>query len=503
MADQMDQRIERCLNDLKNNGLLTDIGGEWGKLPDDCTLKSDSRTVGPGDIFACVTGQHADGHQFIDQVLQAGAACLIVQHPVAGLPIPWIQVTDVRAAMGYVAAALYGEPAEKLKMFAVTGTQGKSTTSYMIRSILKSCGYKCGLLGTIIYDDGERTELADRTTPESDEVQRFLKRMYDNGCQACSMECSSHGIVQGRINGCTYDGAVFTNLTPEHLDFHKTMENYFNAKAELFRSFLKTDGAAAINTSGEYGQRLAREFPDAMTWAAEAPARLRAERITLGADGGEFDLILDGRRIDRVRIPLTGHFNVENALGAAAVCLAKGCDEKKVTEGLRNMPQVPGRMERLALENGVRVIIDYAHTADSLSALLQALRPLAGGRLVSVFGHGGDRFEGHRPLLGKAAAAYANRIFVTMDNPRTEDPEKIARQIVEGIRAVRADSCWSIDLPRSAAIKKALDWCRSGDLLVISGKGPEPYLEINGVKYPYSDKSIVEQWAGEKGMSIR
>lgn len=503
MVEQMDRRIERCLNDLKNSGLLTDIGGEWGKLPDDCTLQSDSRTVGPGDIFACVIGLHADGHQFIDQALKAGAACFIVQHPVAGLPVPWIQVTDVRAAMGYVAAALYGEPAEKLKMFAVTGTQGKSTTSWMIRSILQTCGYKCGLLGTIIYDDGEKSVLADRTTPESDAVQRFLKQMVDNGCQACSMECSSHGIVQGRINGCTFDGAVFTNLTPEHLDFHKTMENYFNAKAELFRRFLKKNGSAAVNTADEYGRRLAEEFPEAMTWSVEAPARLRAEQISLGSDGSEFDLILDGRRVDRVHIPLTGRFNVENALGAAAVCLAQGCDEKKVVEGLSSMPQVPGRMERLTLGNGVRVIIDYAHTADSLSALLQALKPLAGGRLVSVFGHGGDRFEGHRPLLGRAAAAYANRIFVTMDNPRTEDPEKIARQIVAGISSVRADNCWSIDLPRDAAIKKALDWCRSGDLLVISGKGPEPYLEINGVKYPYSDKSVVEQWAAEKGLSIR
>ncbi len=499
----MDQRIERCLNDLKKNGLLSDIGGEWSILPDDCTLKSDSRTVGPGDIFACVPGLHADGHQFIEQVLKSGAACLIVQHPVSGLPIPWIQVTDVRAAMGYVAASLYGEPAEELKMFAVTGTQGKSTTSYMIRSILQSCGLKCGLLGTIVYDDGGASELADRTTPESDEVQRYLRRMVNNGCRACSMECSSHGIVQGRISGCRYDGAVFTNLTPEHLDYHKTMEGYFNAKAQLFRHFMKEGGVIAPNVSGPYGRRLAQEFPEAMTWAPEGGARLVASHIRTGADGSRFDLLLDGRKIDSVSIPLTGSYNVENALGAAAVCLASGCDEKKVVEGLRNMPQVPGRMERLTLENGVRVIIDYAHTADALSALLQALKPLAGGRLVSLFGHGGDRFAGHRPLLGKAAARFADRIFVTMDNPRTEDPRKIADQIVEGIESVRTDSCWSVDLPRDAAIEKALDWCRPGDLLVISGKGPEPYLEINGVKYPYSDRGVVERWASKKGVSIR
>jgi len=498
----MDQRVERGLADLKRAGLLTDIGGDWSKLPAECALKSDSRQVGPGDIFACVAGDHVDGHQFIGQALAAGVSCLLVQRPVGEVSIPWIQVKNVRAAMGFLAAALFDEPAEKMKMFAVTGTQGKSTTSYMIRSILQSCGIKTGLLGTIVYDDGNKAELADRTTPESDEVQLFLKRMVDNGCQACSMECSSHGIVQGRLSGCTFDGAVFTNLTPEHLDFHGTMENYFAAKRELFRAYLKRGAAIAPNAKSEYGRRLAEEFPGAMTWALEAPARLTGTNVSLSSDGGEFDLSLDGRRISRVRIPLTGSYNVENALGAAAVCLAAGCDESKVVAGLENMPQVPGRMERIALENGVRVIIDYAHTADSLEALLSTLRPLAGHRLVSLFGHGGDRFAGHRPLLGQAAAKKADRIFITMDNPRTEDPRAIAEQIAAGVKEVRADDCWSIDLPRDAAIFKALDWCEKGDLLVLSGKGPEPYLEINGVKHPYSDKGTVEAWARERGVRI-
>ncbi len=499
----MDRRLKRGLEDLKNAGLLTDIGGDWNKIPADCTLKSDSRTVGPGDIFACVVGLHADGHRFIEQVLKAGVSYLLIQRPVPGLPIPWIQVTDVRSAMGYLAAALNEEPSEKMKMFAVTGTQGKSTTSYMMRSILQNCGVKCGLLGTIIYDDGATVELADRTTPEGSEIQQFLKNMVDNGCQACSMECSSHGIVQGRLSGCVYDGAVFTNLTPEHLDFHGTMENYYEAKAALFRKYLKPGAAVAPNVASEYGRRLAAKFPKAMTWALESPARLQGTNVKLDIDGSEFDLLLDGRKMGRVHIPLAGRYNVENALGAAAVCLAEGCDERKVAEGLALMPQVPGRMERLNLDNGVRVIIDYAHTADSLKALLETLRPLTEGRLVSLFGHGGDRFAGHRPLLGRAAAQKADRIFVTMDNPRTEDPVEIAEQIVAGVKEVRADDCWSVELPRDAAIRKALGWCRRGDLLVLSGKGPEPYLEINGVKYPYSDRSVVENWAGERGVKIR
>lgn len=499
----MDHRIARGLATLMQSGLLLDIGGDWTGLPADCTLKSDSRTVGPGDIFACVTGLHSDGHRFIPDVLRAGAVGLLIQSPQRDLPVPWILVKDVRAAMGYLAAALKDDPTEKLKMFAVTGTQGKSTTSYMVRSILQSCGMKCGLLGTIIYDDGEKTVLADRTTPESDGIQRFLSRMVENGCQACSMECSSHGIVQGRLSGCRYDGAIFTNLTPEHLDFHKTMENYFDAKATLFRSFLKPNGVIAVNVGNAYGRRLAEEFPNAVTWAVDGPARLQARNVRLDIDGGEFDLSFDGKEIARVRIPITGRFNVENAAGAAALLLAWGCDEKGVVRGLEELPQVPGRMERLNVDNGVRVIIDYAHTADSLHALLEALKPLARGRLISLFGHGGERFEGHRPLMGKTAGELADYVFVTMDNPRTEDPRRIAEQIVAGIKEVRDDDCWSIELPRDAAIKKALDTCRSGDLLVLSGKGPEPYLEINGVKYPYSDKSVVEEWVREKGMKVQ
>ncbi len=498
----MDYRIERALKDLEQNGLLVSIGGEWSDLPADCTLKSDSRTIGSGDIFACVCGLHSDGHAFIPQAIAGGAVGLIVQKKIS-VPLPWICCKDVRAAMGYVAAALNGEPAETLKMFAVTGTQGKSTTSYMVRSILQSCGVKCGLLGTIVYDDGASAELADRTTPESDGIQNFLKRMVDNGCQACSMECSSHGIIQGRISGCRFDGAIFTNLTAEHLDFHGTMENYFDAKATLFRKLLKNEGVIAPNVGNFYGRKLAEEFQSAVTWGIEVPARVRGENIKLDTGGGEFDLSFDGRKIGHVKVPLTGKYNLENALGAAALCLAWGCDEKKIIEGLENIPQVPGRMERLDLENGVRVIIDYAHTADSLEAILQALKPLAKRRLVSVFGHGGERFEGHRPLLGRAAGKIADRIFVTMDNPRREDPVKIAAQIVEGIKKVRSDNCWQVVLPRKAAVRKALDFCKSGDLLVLSGKGPEPYLEIGGVKHPYSDKEAVIEWARKKGMKVR
>ena len=496
----MDSRIERAVSCLKKAGLLIDLGGDWDTLSETCSLKSDSRMVRPGDIFACVCGLHFDGHDFIDKVMKGGASGLIVQRPVRGLPVSWIQVEDVRAAMGYVAAELEDEPAQKLKMCAVTGTNGKSTTSCMIRSILNACGLKCGLLGTIVYDNGAQAVLADRTTPESSQVQEFLSEMVKNGCAACSMECSSHGLVQGRLSGCLFDGAVFTNLSPEHLDFHGDMEGYFSAKARLFRNYLKPDAVLSVNAQSPYGRRLIEEFPQAVSWALDGEARLRARSAEFSLDGSEFDLTFDGKFMGRAHIPLSGRFNVENALGAAALCLGMGCEESKVLEGLRDIPQVPGRMERLNLENGVRVIIDYAHTAEALRVLLGTLRPLVQGRLVSLFGHGGDRFAGHRPLLGAAAAEFADKIFLTMDNPRTEDPLKIAGEIAEGIRSARQDDCFSIVMPREAAIKAALDWCEPGDLLVLSGKGPEPYLEINGVKHPYSDKGAVENWMAEKGV---
>lgn len=496
----MDKRIVRCLDDLRKSGLLSDIGGDWN-LPDDCSLKCDSRTVGPGDIFACVPGLHSDGHDFIGDVLTKGAGGLIIQRPIYGLQIPWIEVKDVRAAMGFIAASLYNEPTFALKMYGITGTQGKSTTNYIVRNILESAGLKCGMLGTSSYYDGKKEFPADRTTPESAVVQSYLKSMVENGCHACTMECSSHGIVQGRLCGCKYDGAVFTNLTPEHLDFHHTMENYFAAKCALFKSYLKPEGKIAPNVSNEYGRRVAQMFPSSITWGVEVPARVQGLNLDLETSKSEFDLTFDGVKVARVNLPLIGKFNVENALGAAAICLATGIDGESVVKGLEKLPQVPGRVEKLMLENGVCVIIDYAHTADSLRTLLLSIHPLVKGRLACVFGHGGDRFKPHRRLLGRAAAEFANRIFVTEDNSRFEDPVAIALEIAAGIKEVRTGG-WSIEIPRSLAIEKALDWCKRGDVLVISGKGAEPYIEKNGTKYQYSDKAAVENWAHKKGLCV-
>lgn len=504
----MDKRLAQGLQALDDAGFLLEVRGQCDNLSSESRVKSDSRRLEKGDLFACVSGQKFDGHSFVPAAVQQGAAGFLVERPVdASFQIV---VSNVRAAMGHMAAALANRPTDRLTMMAVTGTNGKSTSSYMIRSIMEHCGVKTGLVGTVVYHDGERVCPADRTTPESPELQLLLEQMVSHHCGGCVMETSSHGIEQGRINGCLYDGALFTNLTPEHLDYHGTMEAYFKAKTQLFKKYLKPGGVAAVNLGDPWGYRLAQQLPSVVGWCLEregqgrdvspenlSSLRLMARNLVLRANGNQFQLFFDGADLGTVHLPMPGWFNVENALGAASLCLASGFAPQEVCSGLEAMPQVPGRMERLVLSNGVVVVIDYAHTAEALECLLGALRPLT-KRLVSLFGHGGDRFQGHRLRLGQVASRHADLVWVTMDNPRTEDPASIASQIVEGLD-VSTDR--RVVINRSDAIGQALEDCGSGDLLVISGKGAEPYLEIRGVKHPYSDRSVVERWASKKGVS--
>ncbi len=498
----MDGRIQEILAILKDAGLLVAFGGHWESWQGSGRLVHDSRELKPGDLFACVVGGRFDGHSLMDQARERAISALMVQRKPATDQVPWIQVTDVRRTMGFCAAVLEGWPAKKLQMVGVTGTNGKSTSSYMLRSILQS-GAPWGLMGTVVYHDGVTAVLADRTTPENVEVQALLARMVANGCGGCVMECSSHGLDQGRLAGCLFDGVLFTNLTPEHLDYHGDMELYFQAKLKLFTDYCKDGAAMAVNVDDPYGQRIAQAFPEAMTWGLGPQARLRAMEPTMELDRSSFYLMLDGAPLGRATIPLTGTYNVANGLGAAALALAMGLDISQILRGLEKMPQVPGRMERLNLATGAAAIIDYAHTPEALDKLLGALRPLVKGRLISLFGHGGDRFKVHRSLLGQVAARWGDGIFITMDNPRTEDPQAIAKDIAAGVEAAPRKTSYSIILPRDEAIFQALDNSGDGDVVVLSGKGPEPYLEIQGVKYPYSDRETVITWAEKRGVQWR
>jgi UDP-N-acetylmuramoyl-L-alanyl-D-glutamate--2,6-diaminopimelate ligase len=401
--------------------------------------------------------------------------------------------------MGELASLVYGEPASKLLMVGVTGTNGKSTTSYILRSILQATGVKSGLLGTIVESDGAREHDAERTTPESCDIQRHLAAMVKNKCGACVMETSSHGLQSGRLDGCRFDVVVFTNLNPEHLDFHKNMENYFQAKRLLFTKYSREGRIAAVNADDPYGARLLKEFPDARGFRFS-----HASNVELNMDGSSF--IIQESAVQGggghtpplpLKSPLVGKFNVTNVLAAVAA-LRGQFDDALIAKGVAEIPQVPGRLEKHRVPNGACCVIDFAHTPEALCNILSVARGFCTGKLISIFGHGGGRYPSNRPVLGAVAASLADLILVTMDNPRDEDPALIADSIVQGIenqnKAKGKGTRYQVILNRKEAISTALCIAGPNDVLVVSGKGPEKFLTIKDRKIPYSDAEAVEEW---------
>lgn len=467
-------------------------------------ITGDSRESTPCSVFCCIRGEKKDGHEFAPSAVERGASMLLAEREVP-VNVPQIISQEVRRDMGRLASIIYGDPSSKMLMFAVTGTNGKSTTTWMIRHILQSAGIRTGLFGTIVYSDGVNERDAGRTTPESCEIQRSLSRMVENGCGACVLEASSHGLSFGRLEGCSFDGAVFTNLSEEHLDYHKTLEAYFAAKMILFRDYMKQKWVAAANVDDTYGKRVGEFFPRNVSYFGSGERYgdgVRATRIRNSLAGAEFSVSIpeSGEEIP-VSLPLPGRFNVYNALGAITLLKSFITDIHAVTGALRTMPQVPGRLEKYYLSNGVCVIIDFAHTPTALKNVLAELRALCGGSLFAVFGHGGERFEANRFSLGAVAAEFADRIIVTMDNPRSEDPEKIAMQILEGVTSGGNPPETSVVIQRKDAIRTALDEAGAGDVVAITGKGPEKYLHIGSDFIPYSDKQAVLEWTVEKGLT--
>lgn len=467
-------------------------------------MSSDSRQIGPGGLFCCIRGENADGHDFAPSAADRGAAALLTDH-ILPLDIPQIVSGDVRRDMGRLADILYGEPSEKLLLLAATGTNGKSTTVWMLRHLLKAIGIRTGLFGTILHSDGLREREADRTTPESWEIQRDLAAMVENGCGACVMEASSHGLMLGRLEGCRFDGAVFTNLSEEHLDYHGTLEDYFLAKERLFSSFMKPLWHGGANGDDPWGRRIRSLHPENILAFGLESALLdvRGEGVALSIAGSEFFLVTPrGGEKTYLSLPLPGRFNVYNALGALSLLLSFFPNQRKeLAEAMKSMVQVPGRLEKYFFSNGVTVIIDFAHTPSALKNVLGELRTMCPGKLVSVFGHGGERFEPNRPALGRNAASLADRVIITMDNPRGESPQKIADQILEGVHFEGKPVDVRIILDRKKAVRTALDEARRGDVVVLSGKGPEKYLVIGGDKIPYSDRGEVLSWAHDRGVT--
>ena len=452
---------------------------------------SDSRDVKPGTLFACIKGEKSDGHEFVKKAEANGACALLCEHEVNDSDLPQIIVERVRGFLGEVASLVYDNPSDKLLMVGITGTNGKTTTTYITRRILQSAGMRVGLLGTIVESDGITEKEADRTTPESCIVQRQLHNMVKNGCSACVMETSSHGLYLGRLKGALYDVPVFTNLYPEHLDFHINMENYFEAKKLLFTHYTKKNFIGAVNHDDPYGKRLLAEFPDNLRgFGLNEGAFSRVIESNTSLNGTELVISMNGFDSLRLHSPLVGAFNIMNTL-CAVTAMRGRVDDRAIIEGVANVPQVPGRLERIDLPNGACVFVDFAHTPSALKSVLGTIRSLSGNdrKIISMFGHGGGRYQQNRPELGKAASEFADELIITSDNARDEDPAEIAKAIAGG-----ASIPYKIITDRPEAVNFGLDSLKKGDILVITGKGPERFITIKDKKIPFNDAEAVKAW---------
>jgi len=464
-------------------------------------LAYDSRRVQSGALFFCVRGYQSDGHDFAAQAVARGAAALVVEQPL-GLGVPEVVVASARAAMGPAAARFYGDPSAELSVVGVTGTNGKTTTAFLLRALLEagdrdSAGGGCGLLGTVKSVIGGVERPVTRTTSEAIDLQADFRMMLDGGDRACAMEVSSHALELGRVDDVHFAAAVFTNLTQDHLDFHETMEDYFQAKRRLFTP---APGVSVVNVGDSYGRRLAEEIDGVCTFAVgEQQADYRATDLRCDFGGCRFTLRTPADVRDLV-LPLAGRFNVANALGALAAAHLLGGELDVLVTALERGVRVPGRMEVVDEGQDFAVLVDYAHTPDSLENVLGAARELTGtgeqgpGRVVCVFGAGGDRDRGKRPLMGEIAARMADVVVITSDNPRSEDPEAIISEILAGTaRAAQLARMRPIEsiVDRKEAISQAIADARTGDVLVIAGKGHEQGQELaDGRKLPFDDVSV-------------
>jgi UDP-N-acetylmuramoyl-L-alanyl-D-glutamate--2,6-diaminopimelate ligase len=459
-------------------------------------IVNDSRQVKPGFLFVAVRGGRLDGHRFLPQAEASGASALVVEDAtaVATARVPVIVVPDSAFAYSLLLENFYDYPARSLRLLGVTGTNGKTSTAYILRELLKAFGKRCGLISTVEYDNGRDCVIAERTTPEPAILQRLFREMVDHGCEYAVMEVSSHSLSQSRTGSARFAGTVFTNLTGDHLDYHGDMESYFQAKRRLFLDLLAPDGIMSVNLDDPYGARLFEEFRDARRCfgygrGTDAFTPIRRTASTL--DGTEMDLTVAGHVLSATT-NLIGEFNAYNIAGAAT--LAIGLNLAPPEEIFRMFGHrrisVPGRLESYGLPNGARAFIDYAHTDDALEKALVALRPVTPGVLVVVFGCGGDRDRTKRPRMGRVAASLADRIVVTSDNPRSEEPDAIIADILTGSPDVARDRTKVIS-DRTEAVRAALAGRSPGDAVLIAGKGHENYQEIAGRRIDYTDQSVV------------
>jgi UDP-N-acetylmuramoyl-L-alanyl-D-glutamate--2,6-diaminopimelate ligase len=451
-------------------------------------LAYDSRSVTDGALFFCVRGERVDGHELARVALERGAVALVVEREL-DVRAPQLVVPDSRAAMAVAADVFFGEPTKELEVAGVTGTNGKTTTAFLLQSALEAAGHRAGLVGTVEWRVGGERRPAPFTTPEAIDLQRLFREMLDRGDRSVALEASSHGAALKRLDRVRFDALVFTNLTQDHLDLHGTMEEYFLAKKSLFAG--AQPPPAAVNVDGEWGVRLAESLADAhrapvVTFGLDERAEIRPEDLELGPEGSRFRAA--GIEIETA---LPGMFNVANALGAVAAGVLLDLDEDALAAGIAEVRVVPGRFERVDEGQPFTVLVDFAHTPDSLEIVLRAARDLAAGRVLVVFGAGGDRDRGKRPLMGAVAAAGSDVAIVTSDNPRSEDPLAIIADIVQG-----TGTDVEIDPDRRSAIERALGLAEPGDVVVIAGKGHEQGQDVGGTVQPFDDRTVAREALG-------
>ncbi len=466
-----------------------------GSLDTEITgLAYDSRKAGPGIAFVAIRGTHADGHAYIPKAIELGAATIIAeQAPPEDCTTPWIHVRHSRIALAQAAAALNGHPARSLTIAGVTGTNGKTTTAFLVHHLFNTAQLRSGLLGTVFYDLGGQHVPATHTTPESLEIQGLLAQMRDNGCRACAMEVSSHALDQDRVYGLPFAAAIFTNLTQDHLDYHGTMEKYFEAKVRLFEmAAAEIRSALVINGDDAWGRKLIERFQHTgrvTRFGFGVQNEFRAINVRYDLTGTTFELEARGRSF-LVRLPLIGDFNVYNTLGALAAAHGVGLNLREAVQNMQKAPQVPGRLERVSENSRFHVFVDYAHTPDGIVNALKTVRALRPRRIITVFGCGGDRDRGKRPKMAAAAEEGSDICVLTSDNPRTEDPEQILNDAKTGFTRPKNHA---IIADRREAIRVALEGAWEGDIVLIAGKGHEDYQDIKGKKHPFDDRKVARQ----------
>jgi UDP-N-acetylmuramoyl-L-alanyl-D-glutamate--2,6-diaminopimelate ligase len=499
--------IEQLLRALRRNVVFDEgvLSAGRNAMQQTCTgVTHDSRRVTPGSVFVALRGLKVDGAAFAEQAIASGAAVIVSERPASADGVPWVVVPDARLALAHLAADFNGHPSHHLQVIGITGTNGKTTTGYLVSAILDAAGMKPGLMGTVLYRLGDRDFEARRTTPEAPDVQGYMREMLESGCRACVMEVSSHALALRRVDGIRFAAGIFTNLTRDHLDFHSGMDDYFAAKRRLFE-MLADDAPAVINMDDPRGASLVDVVNRPVTYGLMKGANVTPGSLSYSLQGLQFD-VRTPRGPIRVRSKLVGKPNVYNILAAVATATALDVPTDAIEQGLERLAGVPGRFEIASSSaDDVTVVVDYAHTDDALRNLLETARPVAERRLITVFGAGGDRDRTKRPLMGMVAARLSDVVVITSDNPRSEDPNRIIDEVKRGADAETRQSGAQVLIrpDRRDAILHAVAMADPADVVLVAGKGHEKYQEIGGRTFAFDDVAVAREALASRRLRSR